>query len=88
MPEDDHLKDIRSRAIDPVKLARWEAEAKHLGEYGTAVSLELADLHRDPCNHRLIRAANAARFVAKLEDEPKKGRAIALAEALEAEAVE
>ena len=54
-----HLEPIE---IAPQRMARWREAAKALGEAGTALSIELADVARDPTRHMLNRAARAARY--------------------------
>ena len=54
-----------------------------MGQNGTPLRLELKDLWGDYCLHRLSRVAMAARYVARVSDEPHKTNAVALAEELE-----
>jgi hypothetical protein len=83
MPWEDTLDHIRHIDIPPADLARWEAAGRRLEPVTAAVLLEVSDLHTDPSKHRIGRAANAARYAAKIADEPLKTEAVALAEELE-----
>ncbi|MGB4865325.1 MAG: hypothetical protein WBP38_05470, partial [Hyphomicrobium sp.] len=69
--------------LDLDDVARWAAAAKRLDFITAAVSMEIADLYRDPCRHRLQRCANAARFAWVNADEPERTIAVSLAEELE-----
>ena len=71
----DPLAMARAVDIPPDALSRWIATERTLDGVTSAVSTELRDLFRDPCQHRSQRAAGAARYAA--------GIAIALAEDLE-----
>ena len=88
MPDyQDVLAHIRRIDIPTADLARWEAVAQRLEPVTTAVILEIADLHSDPCKHRLARAARSARYAALIASEPLKTEAVALAEELEQRSV-
>ena len=84
MTEHDHLADIRPIEIPAERLARWMSEAKGLQLLSSGPMLEIADLDRGPCLHRIRRAAKAARYVARIAEEPQKTMAVDLAEDLEA----
>lgn len=79
----DHLRRIRPVAIPPADLARWEALGAKVLDLTPAVALELDGLRGDPCLHRMGRVAGAARYAAKLADEPLKTELVALAEEME-----
>jgi hypothetical protein len=69
--------------LDGDDIQRWAAVARRLEAVTPAVLIEVHDLHRDPCGHRLQRCANAARFASAISDEPLKTVAVALAEDFE-----
>lgn len=69
--------------LDLDDLSRWAAVARRLEPITPAVWAEVSDLHRDPCQRRLRRCANAARFAAAIADEPERTVAVALAEDFE-----
>ena len=88
MPDgQDPVAHIRHIDIPVADLARWEAAAIRLINVTPDVVTAISEMHADPCVHRIWRAANAARYAAKIADEPLKAEAIALAEELEARAI-
>ena len=81
--EDDRVRRVRPIEFYRDRLRAWIATADALGQNGTPLRLELTDLWGDYCLHRLSRVAMAARYVARVSDEPHKTNAVALAEELE-----
>lgn len=69
--------------INADDLERWASIARRLEPVTPVVLLEVTDLHRHPCWHRLHRCANACRFAAAIADEPERTIAVSLAEDFE-----
>ena len=81
------LDDLAFIRIDGDDLARWAATARRLEPVTPAVFAEVVNLHGDPCRERLAECANAARFCAKIADEPDRTIAVSLAEDFERRAM-
>jgi hypothetical protein len=62
---------------------RWESTASKLFDITPAILTEVTGLRYEPFKHSMARAAMAARYAAKIADEPLKTEAVALAEELE-----
>jgi hypothetical protein len=74
--------------IPPVDVAisdlhRWEVAGRRLESVAPEVLTEVFAIGIEPNKLRLSLAANAARYAARVADEPLKTEAVALAEELE-----
>lgn len=80
---EDSADRTRTLHVSLKDLNRWEAAGRRLETIAPEVLVEVFAISIEPNKVRLCLAANAARYAARVADEPLKTEAVALAEELE-----
>jgi hypothetical protein len=80
---EDFAARIRPVDVSTNDLHRWEIAGRRLASVAPEVLTEVFAISIEPNKLRLSLAASAARYAARVADEPLKTEAVALAEELE-----